>query len=359
MKKRVFSILKYLLFLGLGIFLVWWQFSKMTLSEKQQFGESLHQANYWLLIPVIIFAIFSHISRAVRWKILIEPLGYHPSTTTAFYSIMCGYLVNTFIPRGGEIVKCSLVHRYEKIPMNKLLGTILIERVFDLVCYFVLIAFTILVQIKYVSHFVHEKLENLVSAKKGTPLWIKIAGIILLLMIIIMIIKWIFKKYAQHRHIISIKGFHLGLSEGFRTIKKLKNRGWFIAHTFFIWLMYLMEIYIGFLGFPVTSHLTIIHACSVLSLGTLGMIVSPGGIGAFPLAVQEVLKIYDIDDVSFGWLIWGVSTGIILVGGIFCFGMLLYKNKKLHLTKSLQADIIEDLKITNSTTNTEQPSPNE
>ncbi len=350
MKKRFFSILKYLFFFGLGIFLVWWQFNKMTATEKEQFGESLQHADYWLLIPVIILAIFSHISRAVRWKILIEPLGYHPSTTTAFYSVMCGYLVNTFIPRGGEIFKCSLMHRYEKIPMNKLIGTILIERVFDLVCYFVLIAFTILVQIKYVSHFVNEKLEKLVSAKNGTHLWFKVIAIILLLIIIIMIFKWIFKKYAHHRHIISIKGFHLGLSEGFRTIKNLKKRGWFIAHTFFIWMMYLLEIYVGFSALAATSHLTIIHACSILSLATLGMIVSPGGIGAFPLAVEEVLRIYDIHNVSFGWLIWGVSTAIILVGGLICFGMFLYKNKQLHLTKSLQTEIIEDLKIHNSTT---------
>ena len=359
MKKTILSILKYLFFFGLGIFLVWWQFSKMTSNEKTQFVESLHHANYWLLIPVIIIAFLSHISRAVRWKILIEPMGYKPSTATTFYSVMCGYFVNTFVPRGGEILKCSLMHRYEKIPMNKLVGTILIERVFDLVCYFVLIIFTILIQINYVSHFVHEKFENLITAKHGTPLWIKVIGVLLIVILLIMLIKWIFKKYAHHRHIISIKGFHLGLAEGFRTIKKLKNRGWFLAHTFFIWMMYLLEIYVGFSALEATSHLNIIHACSVLSLATLGMIVSPGGIGAFPLAVQEVLKIYDIDNVSFGWLIWGVSTGIILAGGIFSFIMLLYKNKQMHLTKSLQAEIIEDMKIKSSTNNPEPLYDNE
>ena len=353
MKKRIFTILKYLFFFGIGIFLVWWQFSKMTAVEKDQFAESLKHAHYWLLIPVIILAISSHISRAIRWKILIEPMGYHPATSTTFYSVMCGYLVNTFVPRGGEIVKCSLMHRYEKIPMNKLVGTILIERVFDLVCYFILIVFTILVQIKYVSHFVNEKLEKLVSAKNGTPLWIKVVGIILLLVLIIILIKWIFRKYAHHRHIISMKGFHLGLSEGFRTIKNMKNRGWFLAHTFFIWLMYLLEIYVGFSALEATSNLTIIHACSVLSLATLGMIVSPGGIGAFPLAVQEVLKIYDIDNVSFGWLIWGASTAIILIGGLICLGILLYKNKQLHLAKSLKTEIIDDFKINNSGINPE------
>ena len=348
MKKKFFTILKYLFFFGVGLFLVWWQFNKMTVADKSQFAESLRHARYWLLLPVILLAIFSHISRAVRWKILIEPLGYNPSTSTTFYSLMCGYFVNTFIPRGGEIFRCSLMHRYEHIPMNKLIGTILIERAFDLVCYLVLIVFTILIQIKYVSHFIHEKFQNIMAARGGSPLWLKATGLFLIGILLITLIKWIFKKYAHHRHIISIKGFHLGLAEGFRTIRNMKNRGWFVAHTIFIWLMYLLEINVGFHALAATSGLNIINACTVLSLATLGMIVSPGGIGAFPLAVQEVLRLYDIDNVSFGWLIWGVSTGIILVAGLISFVLLLGKNRKVHLVKNLPAEIIEDFKINNS-----------
>src|SRR6266516_6275636 len=112
MKKKFFLILKYLFFLALGFFLVWWQFDKMTAVQKTQFSESLQHANYWLLVPVITMAILSHISRSVRWKILIEPMGYNPSTANTFYAVMSGYLVNTFIPRGREIVKCSLLNRY-------------------------------------------------------------------------------------------------------------------------------------------------------------------------------------------------------------------------------------------------------
>src|SRR6185437_13190879 len=107
-----------------------------------------------ILIPIIIMAILSHISRAIRWKILIEPMGYQPSTANTFYAIMCGYFANTFLPRAGEILRCTLLGRYEKIPVTKLVGTILIERVFDLFCYFLIIVFTILLQLKTVSDFV-------------------------------------------------------------------------------------------------------------------------------------------------------------------------------------------------------------
>jgi glycosyltransferase 2 family protein len=334
MNKKFFLLLKYLFFLTLGFFLVWWQFDKMTALQQRQFSESLHHANYWLLLPVITMAILSHISRSVRWKILIEPMGYNPSTANTFYAVMSGYLVNTFIPRGGEIVKCSLLNRYEKIPMNKLVGTILIERAFDLVCYLVLIVLTILIQIKYVSAFVKQKLSEMADTKQGMPFWGKILIFIAIISLLWIFLRWVFEKFGHHRYVINIKGFHLGLREGLGTLKNLKNRGWFIAHTIFIWMMYLIEIYIGFSALSATSHLGIIQACSVLSLATLGMIVSPGGIGAFPLAVQEVLLIYNVDNVSFGWLIWGVSTTIVIVVGLISFGLLVHKNKKLHEAKS-------------------------
>jgi hypothetical protein len=237
------------------------------------------------------------------------------------------------VPRAGEILKCSLLSRYEKIPMNKLIGTILVERTFDLICYIIFIIITILIQINYVSAFVMKKFSQMADNNSGTPVWIKLLLIIIIIILAIYFLKWLIKRFAHHRHIISLKGFHIGLKEGFTAIAHLKNRGWFIFHTIFIWLMYLLEIYIGFSALSATSHLGIVEACSVLSLATLGMIVSPGGIGAFPLAVQEVLLIYNVDNVSFGWLIWGVSTAIVIVVGLISLGLLMYKNKKLNETK--------------------------
>lgn len=338
MKKKILSILKYIFFLGLGIFLMWWQFDKMTPLQRSQFSESLKYANYWLVLPVIILSLLSHLSRAVRWKILIEPMGYKPSTSNTFYAVMTGYLVNTFVPRAGEIFKCSLLGRYEKIPTNKLIGTILVERTFDLACYIIFIIITILIQITHVGSFVKKKFSQMAD-KSGSAFWIKLLFVIAIIFFTIIIIRWIFKRFAHHRHIISLKGFHMGLKEGFSAIARLKNRGWFIFHTIFIWSMYLLQVYIGFFALTATSHLGIVEACSVLSLATLGMIVSPGGIGAFPLAVQEVLLIYHVDNVSFGWLMWGIATAIILIGGLISFGLLVYKNKKVNETK--QANISE------------------
>src|SRR5450432_2536622 len=166
MRKKIFTVLKYIFFLGIGLFLVWWQFDKMTILQRRQFSVSLENANYWLIIPVIIMAVLSHISRSVRWKILIAPMGYKPSTVNTFYSVMSGYVANTFLPRAGEILKCSLLSRYEKIPMNKLIGTILIERAFDLICYLALIVVTILVQLDKVSFFIKQKFLEIANANR-------------------------------------------------------------------------------------------------------------------------------------------------------------------------------------------------
>ncbi|KAA9034667.1 flippase-like domain-containing protein [Ginsengibacter hankyongi] len=333
MRKKITAILQYLVFLGIGIFLTWWQFSKMTNVERVQFRESLLHANYIVIIPIAIVAILSHISRAMRWKIMIEPMGYYPSTSNTFYSVMCGYFANTFLPRAGEILRCTLLSRYEKIPVNKLIGTILIERVFDLFCYFLIIIFTIAVQINTVKEFIKKSFQNITHKNVNFPFWELLIAIIVFGTLVFFVTRWIFKKYGAHRHIIKLKGIHIGLKEGFMSIIRLKKRRAFILHSIFIWSMYLLEIYIGFSALKATSGLGIAAGLSVLSLATLAMIVSPGGIGAFPVAIQQVLLIYSIDNISFGWLIWGTTTALIIVIGLVSFGLLIYTNRNKNETK--------------------------
>lgn len=333
MKRKVFAVLKYLVFLGIGIFLMWWQLGKMDASQKLQFRESLLHAHYLIILPITILALLSHISRAMRWKIMLEPMGYHPSTANTFYAVMCGYFANTFVPRAGEILRCTLLSKYEKIPANKLIGTILVERVFDLFCYFLIVIFTIFIQFDTVSDFIKTRMLQISSKSAHFPWWQVLVVLFLAGLILFLLVRWVFQNYGHHRHIIKIKGIHIGLKEGFTSILRLKKRGVFILHSIFIWTMYFLQIYIGFSALAATSGLGVGAALSVLSLATLAMIVAPGGIGAFPVAIQQVLKIYSIDNISFGWLIWGVTTAIILIFGILSFALLLYNNKNTGETK--------------------------
>jgi uncharacterized protein (TIRG00374 family) len=301
--------------------------------QRLQFRDSLQHANYFIIIPIIIIAILSHISRAMRWKIMIEHMGYRPSTSNTFYATMCGYFANTFIPRAGEVLRCTLLARYEKIPVNKLIGTILVERFFDLFCYFLIIIFTICIQLNTVSDFIKKKLLLISNKNTVFPWWVILAAFAVAGILLIIFVKWILKRHSNHRHIIKLKGFHIGLKEGFTTILRLKKRKLFILHTAFIWTMYLLEIYVGFYALSATAGLGLAAALSVLTLATLAIIVAPGGIGAFPVAIQQVLLIYSIDNISFGWLMWSVSTGIIIVAGSISFGLLIKNNNKSNEAK--------------------------
>jgi uncharacterized protein (TIRG00374 family) len=211
MKKTIFSILKYLFFLGIGVFLTWWQISKMTPLQKVQFKDSLIHAHYIYILPVFVLTILSHISRAVRWKLLIEPMGYKPKTSNTFYAVMGGYFANTFLPRAGEILRCTLLSKYDKIPVSKLFGTILVERVFDLLCYFLFLVITLVIQIETVSDFVAGKLSQISDMSKSISLWSILLVIIILLAVIFFISRHILIKYKDHHFVVKLKGIHLGL----------------------------------------------------------------------------------------------------------------------------------------------------
>lgn len=331
MKHRIILVLKYGIFLGLGIFLVWWQFSQMTPEQYLQFKFALANANYGIIPLIILMSLASHLSRAIRWKILIEPMGYNPSLLNTFSTTMVGYLANSFFPRLGEVLKCTLLGRYEKIPSQKLIGTIVIERIFDLICYAVFIAITVLAQFKIVGNFAKIKVSELAAGKNGLPLWGKLLIYSGIFFLVFFLLRFLYKKYHESKIIKKIKGFTSGLKEGIATIKKLKKSRWFLFHTVFIWCMYLGQIYIGFNAMKEVSHLGWDAACGVLTLATLAMIVTPNGLGTFPEAVLLVLGLYkvnEIDGKAFGWLMWGTTTFIILFFGLFFFIVLLLNNKK-------------------------------
>jgi uncharacterized protein (TIRG00374 family) len=322
-------LLQYAIFLGGGIFLVWWQLRAMTPSERADFNQALLGSNLWPILPVIVMIVLSHLSRAMRWKLLLEPLGYKPKLKNVFAALMVGYLANAAIPRLGEVLKCTLLSRYEKLKFDKLFGTILVERAFDFICYLIFIGITILIQVDIVGGYVKSKLQ-MIGTSDGVPFWVKLVILLLIIATCIVLARYIFKRYSGNKVIDKVNNFVKGILAGFKTIKDLKYRKLFLAHTLFIWLMYLLQIYVGFLAMESTSHLGIAPAFAVLSLATLAMIATPGGIGSFPIFVTETLLIYNISypaGNAFGWLLWGVSTCIVIILGVGALLLLPYINK--------------------------------
>ena len=345
MKKKLLSIVQYVIFLGGGIFLVWWQLKEMTDEDKKEFYNAFHHANYWLIIPVVIMCLLSHLSRSIRWKLLMEPLDYNPKLKNVFAVTMVGYLANSAVPRLGEILKCTFLARYEKLKVEKLLGTILVERTFDLLCYLIFIGITVLIQINLIGSSLKERFSQIANAP-GVPLWLKITIAAVAITGIVLLIKYLFKRFPRSKIISKINNIFKGLGEGFSTIRSLKKRKQFLYHTLFIWTMYLLQIYVGFQAMNATAHLDLKAACSVLTLATLAMIATPGGIGSFPLFVMQTLSIYGIASPlgkAFGWLIWGVSTAIIVVVGLICLVALPYINRKHIIHETGRFDTGENL----------------
>lgn len=329
MSKKLVSVLQYALVFALGIFLIWWQLHSFGEEQKSAFESALKEANYWLIIPIVIMSLASHLSRAIRWKLLMEPLGFNPKTSNTFMVIMIGYLANSVVPRLGEVLKCTFLARYEKLPVDKLVGTMVVERAFDVICYAFFIGITLVIQVDVIGDFFWSMVRPVFSGNLLETA-IKLGVLIFGLIAFYFFLRYIFRKFPENKFIQKIHAFYDHLVEGFKSIKNLKHRKSFILHTVFIWSMYLLQIYVGFFAMDSTSGLDIKAAFSVLTLVTLSMIVTPGGIGSFPIFVAKTLAIYGIlesQGTAFGWLMWGISTGFILIFGSLCLFLIPFFNK--------------------------------
>lgn len=332
--KRVASIiLQYVVFLGLGIFLIWWSSRNLTDSEIARLKDTLGNARYMLVLPAVVMLLLSHYSRALRWKILMEPLNIRPRTGNTFFAVMLGYFFNLLVPRLGEVVKCTTLARYEKTPVDKVIGTMVAERAIDFICLVAVILLTILLQLDVAGPFVMGELRNTFASKGGG---LQYTGLVLSLIGLITAIWLIRRAIVRFTHIgwvAKLRDIFRGIWQGLNSVRMVRRKGTFLAHTAFIWLMYLMSIRLGFLAMEPVEHLGFTPSMTILSTGSLAMIATQGGIGAYQLAVQKSLDIYGIDPVNglaYGWLLWAVQTVMVLVLGVFVLIILPIYNRQRH-----------------------------
>jgi glycosyltransferase 2 family protein len=330
MQKRLILIFKYGFFLGLGIFLVWWSLHKMSDVNYNKFTTALKTANYYLLIPVFFILTVSHISRAIRWKILMSSMGYNPKFSNTFCAVMVGYLANFAFPRLGEVLKCTILGKYEKVPPDKLVGTILVERAVDLLSFFIIIIISLLTQAKIVGAYAKEIFDQYLLSQNKEVAVLKLAAFLLIIIAAFFISKYIFKKYHHIKFIDRIKGIIKGIIEGLLSVKNLKNKWLFIFHSVLIWCCYLGGTYLGFFAIKETSVLPVLASFPVLVFGTVATMLTPGGIGAYPELLMKAMLLYDISEgvgSANGWLQWSAQFIITLVVGFICLLILPYLNK--------------------------------
>jgi uncharacterized membrane protein YbhN (UPF0104 family) len=319
MKRVLLVTLQYLFFAALAAFFVWLSLKGMDAQKWTQLSDALHRANYWILVPVLLLLLASHWLRALRWRQLIQPMGYNPSRINCFLGVMIGYFVNLGAPRVGEVIKCTVLARYEKIPADKLVGTIVAERAFDFISLLIVFGLTFILQYDVVHSLTAGKTDALFRNANGQTSWLKILGLLAAATALFFLGRWFLDRFQHILVVKKIRAIILNIWHGLTTVKDVRNKPLFVIYSVGIWAMYLFSTWFGFYAITETSHLTIVDALSVLAMGSIGMIVSPGGIGAYALLVQKTVAFYGVPSLpagqALGWLLWfGQFLSFILFG---------------------------------------------
>lgn len=332
MKKQIFNTLKFSIFLGLGIFLVYWSIQQIPDSEYIEFKKSLTTAKYWMIIPVFLILSASHVIRALRWKLLMEPMGYKPTLANTFFAVMIGYLANFALPRLGEILKCTILSKYENVPVEKNVGTIVAERAFDVICLLLVFVLALFLQYDVVIAGYEKMLEYSSSMKSdGSNTGFYIKSIFFTFLVVTLIWLTVTKKWQVF--ISKLKTIFKGIAEGLLSALKLKKKWLFIIYSILIWMLYIAGTWIGLYATNGTG-VGFSAAVSCLAFASIGMILTPGGIGAYAFLIAKVLEINNVPyalGFANGTLQWFAQFAIILIVGFACVIILPIYNKKKNL----------------------------
>jgi len=265
--------------------------------------EQFKSAHYIYIFIALAVGLISHLLRALRWNLLIKPLGFKVPARNSFIAVLIGYMVNFAIPRMGEVSRCVILNRTEKIPLNKLIGTVFIERIFDTICLLLIIIITFIAEYQRLKDLIYNYIYTpFLTHSAGIDIkLIIIIGLIIIAMIIaaILIIRFIRHKSANSKFMGKIHSLLTGFYAGIKTIKTMDRKWEFILYSILIWTGYWMMTYIVFFSFDLTSGLGPLAGLAVLAIGSLGIVFpSPGGIGSFHFAAILALSFYKPAGVS-------------------------------------------------------------
>lgn len=314
MNSRTKKIIKIIIPLLFGGGLIWYLF---TIIPPKTLLEYFKNANYWWISLGLLFGILSHLSRAYRWKFMLEPMGYTPRFINSALAVLIGYFVNLAIPRAGEVSRASVMANYENIPFEKGFGTIVAERIADLIMMFLIIGVTLLIQFDFILQLVKEKLD---------PVKIIIG------LAVCLIGGFFFYKYVRKSTKglgLKIKNFIKSLVEGVTSIFRMKNKWPFIFHTVFIWAMYVLMFWATI---PAIEGLQVPFGGILVGFiaGGFSIAATNGGIGLYPLAVAGAFTLFGVPEepsTAFGSVMWAAQTAMVILFGGLSFLLLPICNK--------------------------------
>jgi glycosyltransferase 2 family protein len=314
---RKFLSLTVPLFIGLGI--IYYQYTTLSSSEIEKIKISFIKADYFYIFLSLFIALFGYWSRAYRWKFSLQHLGYNTQFRNDLMTVCVSYFINLTIPRSGEISRAALLKKYEKVPFDKGFGTIVAERIVDLLIFLLFVIIAFVLQFDKLYKFLIDKLpvEKII--------YLLIGGF---LVFVIFIFVWI---YAEWKIIKKLKQKLSGLIDGMTSILKMKDKWNYIFHSFFIWFTYLLMFYVTIYALPETSNIGFDVVIMGFIFGSLAVGFTNGGIGAYPLAIALIYSLYGIPNdvgVAFGWLVWTSQTLLTIFLGLLSYLLLPILNKK-------------------------------
>jgi uncharacterized protein (TIRG00374 family) len=297
---------------------MYYKYNEFTPEQIAEMKGYFKNANYYYIYLSVFVALFGFVSRAYRWKFSIEHIGYHSHFHNNLMAFCVAYFMNLTIPRSGEISRALILKKYENIPFDKAFGTIVAERVVDLFIFFLFVVVSFLVQFDLLKDYILAKIpfeKIIILAVVG------VIGFVSLLLI------W---RYSNWKIVATLKEKFAGLTEGMMSIVRMKNKWWFLFHSFFIWFIYILTFYVTIFALKETSHIGFGAVIIGFVIGSLAIGFTNSGFGAFPLLIAEIFMLYGIPDTAgtaFGWLAWISQTALMIVLGGLSFLLLPIVNR--------------------------------
>lgn len=293
--------------LGLGVFLIWYIYQSFTPTQIAETKKYFADANYGFVLLSVFLSVLSHFSRAYRWSFMLEAIGYKTKIANNFMAVSVAYLMNIFIPKSGEVSRAVILDKYENVPFQKGFGTIISERIVDLLflLFFTALAFIIKFEILY---------DYIFEAIPASILYVLAAGILLIIISVPIYIR--FSKSNINKR---LKDFIIGLKEGVFSILKMKKKGPFILHTFFIWGLYILSFYTAMHALPETSNISIGTIIITFVVGSFTFAFTNSGFGTYPAAIAGILSVFGIAKtvgVALGWIVWISNISSIVIFGV-------------------------------------------
>lgn len=330
------NILRYTISLALAGGLLWFVFKDINLNEMlDRFAQSDWR---WIAISCF-FLLCAHVTRAWRWGMLIEPLDHKPGIVNSSVSVLTGYFANYIVPRMGEVTRCGTLYRLERIPVSLSFGTVVAERIFDVLILLIMIGLNFILEFDRLSTFFSDFFQSKVGGGSGGSgsgmlLGILIAGLVAVAVVGMIVIKnaSLRNKLQQNAIIGKIIDFGKGMLDGLLSVRKLRNPGLFIFSTILIWVLYYLVSYVLFFCIPETSSLGPLAGLTLLVVGAIGMTApTQGGIGAYHLLVGNVMVLYGLsqnDGITLATFIHGAQMLFMLLIGALAFLYVLIQNRK-------------------------------